>query len=337
MTQSVLDARTAALDGLLDDRGLRAAAAPGAAEALERHRALRAGPAAWLVGRLLVPAAALSELLLAAGAGRVADPDAEAADDARADDAPADDAPRIDVLLPRAAAGEAGRALARDLAPLLSLLAEGSAPVTVRGVHVAPAGRQPASEIAAAVEALRAADLPADVELAVEVPVGQRPPGEVVRLLEAVAAAGAGAGRQVVASLALGAGQGGGADDGDVAGALLACARTGVPARAAARGVPAVRAADGGGAGPGVLNLLAAAAIAARGGRLDAVRAALEAVGDAVRLGSGALIAGDAVVESDALAATRAGGLLGVACDDVAALVADLAGRGAVGEAGAAP
>jgi hypothetical protein len=111
-------------------------------------------------------------------------------------------------------------------------------------------------------------------------------------------------GRRVAVTADLGDGGAGAATDVELAGLLRACAA----ARLALAGVEGRwRPTEEGADPPGdpTLRLLAAAAVAHRGGRLEAIVRALRQPADALRLGSGALIAGGEVIESELLASTR--------------------------------
>lgn len=301
MADEVLDARDAALTGLLDDAGLFPPARLEPAAALESHLIRRRDDRAWLIRRLLTPVHLAEDLH-----HHVSELDLAEDLDSRPIE--------VGVVLGRVGAGTSDSAIERDLVAVAPLRADERVEVT--SLELSVAGRHPDQEVSALLEALAAADdLPA-ATIAVEVAVDDRPAGEVVKMLRAIAAVDTG--HRTVAKARVGiTGSTPSLGDVELAGFLLACAENRIGAVVGPGLSAAVRSPrKGGGVEHGMLNVLAAAVVAYRGGRLAKVEQVLVTPGSDVRLGSGALIVGDEVIESEVLASCRADFLLGIGSVD---------------------
>ncbi len=298
----MIDARDATLTRLLDDAAMLPPTALGPAEALRAHLRLADGGSAWMQGRLVVPLAELAEL----------EPHL-----------PDDGAPGLVVGLPRAGGALIG-AIGSDLAALAPVLADDR--VRVEAMQVGLVGTHAAQTIERLCDALDGAGVDASIPLAVEVAFADRPAGEVLATVDALAA---GASRPLVAHTPAGVDTAG---DTELAGLLIACAEAQVPLTLGAGLVDPLPTVDGG--HHGLLNVVAAAVMAHRGARLDAVRSVLAVPPTRVRLGSGALILDEEVVESEWIAACREDLLTAIDCTDVPAAVAGLASMGAIEPSG---
>jgi hypothetical protein len=316
MADAILDARDAALTGLLDDATMLPPSRSEAAAALHAHAARGRDGRGWLVGRFVVPVGALAEV------------------HAELDHVDLGDRPlEVAVVLTRAGAGMFGGTVAKDLAAVQPLLEDDR--VAVRGLELAIAGRAPGEELAALREAVDGAGVPEAVDVSVEVAVGDRAPGEVVRMLQAIAAVDGG--RTVRAKARFGGiGSTPAPGDTELAGFLLACAGNRVAIRIGPGLTHPVRVGRrDGGDDHGILNVLAAAVVAYHGARLPRIEAALTTPAASVRLGSGAFIVGEEVVESEMLASCRSDFLLGIACVDPDEPLAGLVDLGVLGADGA--
>ncbi len=300
MAEEILDARDAALTGLFDDTSTLPPTRQPLDRALAAHVDVRSGDAGWLCDRRVI---------------------ASAAADALADALPGGVALRLAVVVSRAGGTAFGAPLVQDLIRLAPLAATPGVELTA--IEVPVVGKRPDEEVAAGVEALAAAAIPQATAVEVDVPIGDRPAGEVLRTLTAIGAAADG-GRRMIARARVGA-AGTVPPPGDVelAGFLKACADLRVPVTAGPGLAGPVRADDQDSA-HGYLNLVAAAVMAHKGSALARIKGVLAAPAAQVRMGSGALIVGDEVIESDATAECRRDFLLGVGVPDVGAEIAAL-------------
>ncbi|HUG87117.1 MAG TPA: hypothetical protein VMM13_21290 [Euzebya sp.] len=349
MAQAIVDARDAALTALLDDATTVPPGRLDLSAALVAQLAHRRGPHAWTLGRFVVSPDGARSLAgqLAAAWAQV---DAAVGEQGQAVAEP----PPLPLAVVLARVGVASLSPTLD-AELVGLAALAGDPgIDLQAVEVTLLGPGPAAEIEAMVSAVGEAGLTDRVEVGCEIPLAGRPAGEVVRRLEAVAAA-RGSGASVRAMLRLsGTMPAATPSMTEVAGFLRTCAALAVPVRAtgarrvvasddasagsspaqrtsaAARPRPAIGRDVPGEGEHGILTLLGAAVVAHQGGALADIRDMLVQSGDRLRLGSGALIVGDEVLESELLGGARDALLHGIGCADLDGPVRQLAAIGAL-------
>lgn len=317
MAEEHVDARRAALLELFDDAAVFPPASREVADALAAHRDHVRGERAWLVRRVLTRASQI---------------------DAFVDALSEDDDLRVGVVLDGHEADAFTDRVQQDLKRAESLADDKR--VRVTGIEVPLAGRDPDAELAGLLAGLRATPLPSEAVVAVEVPVAGRAAGEVLRGLKAIVTAKAAGGRD--ADRLLGKVRCGGQtptaipEDVELAGFLRACAREQLPFKATA-GLhhPTRRTnAEHGGLEHGFLNLLAAAAAAYQGARLEVIEGHLARSPEQFRLGPGALVVGEDVIEGTILAEVRRDFFHGIGCCDISDPVGDLASLGVLTAAG---
>lgn len=308
MADEILDARDAALTKLFLDSGALGPKRPNLATAVAQHVARVEGPAGWMLDGVTIPSGIITEWPAASGSYR----------------------PGVSVVLPRSTGGAFSTGVSNELARLKALVTNPG--MTLEGLNLSIQGTRPQEELANLIGPIGESSLPQELTLFVEVPIGDRPAGEVLQLIRAIAEVAdtpAPGGRTVVAKARFG-GVGSTPAPGyaETAGFLMACADLRVPVAIGPGLVDPVP--KKGSEGHGFLNMLAAGVMAHRGNRMGQLRLALSAGADRVRLGSGALIVGDEVIESEVLAACRRDFLVSISCLDLSQTVAGLAAIGAV-------
>lgn len=313
MAEDHIDARTAALTGLFDDAAMFPPASRDLADALASHRGHVSGERSWLVRRLLVRAS---------DAGQVTG------------HMESDDDLEMGAVLDRAGGGTFADGVAADIVGLSALARDPR--VRLTDLEVRLDAKDPEEEVAAILAALQGARLPQPIQVAVEVPVNGRPAGDVLRGLQAVADARR-TGGQVAAGLVAKVRCGGTAladvpIDLELAGFLRACAKLRLPFKATAGLHHPTRTTnpDHGAVEHGFLNLLAASVAAYQGARLDAIEEHLGRGAEQFKLGPGALVVGEEVVEAADLGRVRRDFFQGIGCCDVLDPVTDLARMGVV-------
>ena len=294
MADAIFDARDSALTGLLDDASMFPPARLEPAAALEAHLIRRGDDRSWLVKRLVAPIHLVDALHT-----HIAQLDL--------DEDLAGRPLELGVVLGRAGTGTVVSSVQRDLSTLEPLLADDR--VRITSLELSVAGKRPEEEVPELLDAVGGSAALPEASVAVEVAVSDRPAGEVVRMLAALGAASSD--RQVLAKARMGGGGVPALGDVELGGFLLACAANRIAALIGPGLTGPVRS-PGHDGDQGILNVLAAAVVAYRGGRLQKIEQILATPGEQVRLGSGALIVGEEVVESELLASCRSDFLLGI-------------------------
>ena len=313
MAEQFLDARQAALNGLFDDAAVFPPANRPMEDALASHRGHQGGDRGWLVNRFLIRASQAGEL-----PELLEDPDEL----------------QLGVVLGRTAGGTFAECVGADLASITGLARDRR--IRLTGLELSLDGDDAEGEVAGILAALQGARFPENLTLAIEVPVSGRSAGEVLRGISAIAGARAPGGRYadgLIAKVRCGGTVASAIPaDLEVAGFIRACAKEQVPFKATAGLHHPSRTTneDHGGLEHGFLNVLAAATAAFQGERLDVVEDHLGRAGDQFKLGPGAMIVGDDVVEGQTLAAVRAQFFRGIGCCDILDPITDLAQMGVV-------
>lgn len=316
MAEEILDARTAALAGLFDDAAMFPPANRSLAESLAAHRGHRRRDRSWLVRRLLVTASRVNDLMAALGE---------------------DDHIEVGVVLDRGGAGTFAETVSADISSLARLARDERVDLT--GIEVRVVGEDPEAEVSAVLTGIQGARLPRPPQVAIEVPVTARPAGEVLTGLKAIEVArhSDGVGRSLMAKVRCGGTERGTVPaDVELAGFLMVCATSRIPFKATAGLHHPTRTEnpDTGDLEHGFLNLLGAAVNAFQGAGLAAIEETLARPPAELRLGSGALVIGDAVVESVVLGMVRASFFTGIGCCDVLDPITDLAALNVLDSAG---